>query len=1182
MKRIEALIVAFFCLAALAAGQSIRATLTGGVTDPTGAILPHARILITNTETGAETAVLSNSAGVYTAPFLAPGKYQVSVTLPGFKKYLHTGLVLQTEQTVTENILLQLGSASETVTVTAGTPLIDLATANSGQSLSAEQAEELPSNGRSPMGLAHLLYGVVAKGKHSMVQTRPFDNSAASDFSLGGGASESNEVLLNGVPNMEDAARVSAYSPELDAVQAVHVDEFNANADQGDTSGGVVDITTKSGTNQFHGTASEYYGGSRPFTAEPFFNPVGKAVPSVHFNQYAATMGGPVWIPHVINGHNKLFFFYAFEGYKGNSPATTIASVPTAAEREGDFSALLGLGSNYQLYNPYGATESSSGVITRNPIPNNCLTNTSSNCSTVANAGLTLDPVAQAYMKLIPMPNYDGASTNVTDGENNFYAADPTSNDYYSNEARVDYTVSNTNKSFFEFHRSHYNEGSGNVFGNALTGSTSVTNFLGGEASDVESFSPTMTLDTRLGFERTEEYGGPNSLGQNPTSLGFPGYIASNSRALALPYITFSDGASIPSLSGKTNTQEYYDDIQLFTELTKVWGRHTVKVGTDWRAQKESQLSSAVANGEFDFHSSNNDFVTASNGSNGVSQPFGGAFALFDLGLPTAGSYDIESKFQFNNWYFAEFAQDDWKMLPNLTVSYGVRLVHETPVTESNNQMANGWIPTAVNGATAAAAAAYAAIPNKPPLAPQAISPTGGVTYATPSDRTAYSTAALDVSPRIGFAYAPGFGHRKLAIRGGIGVYVNPFSDYDFGQSYGYSQTTGMTISNNSHLTPATTLSDPFPTAAPIVPPLGSALGYNTQLGNGVEYYDPGDKVPYSEKWTFDIQKQFGKTWLLEVGYMGKHEVHDAYNNDLSAVPLLPLLAQSEFPDATLTAELNKPVTNPFKGLLPGTAAVPNTTGYQTGSTLSVASLLQAYPEYTGVTERLIPAADQNFNAFLLRFGTQMEHGLAFNFNYEYARQLGAAGPQLNPGGPLWYGETTSDFPNHGSLMLTYQLPFGKGRTFSTSSRALDEIFGGYTVTSIYQFLSGTANSWGNVNYTGNFHDFDSHPHDYLTPSFNTSVFDTASKDQPNSYNYRTFPQYLLRSDPTNDVDLSLLKNFALAERVVLQPRFDAFNAFNRPQFSGPNLSPTSSSFGKISKQLNTGRELQLGVHILF
>ena len=303
---------------------------------------------------------------------------------------MHTGLVLQTEQTVTENITMSVGAVSETVTVEGNTPLVEVANASTGQTLTAEQVEDLPSNGRSPLGFARDEYGVVSKGKHSQSQTRPFDNSAADDFSLGGGNSSSNELLLNGVPNMQDSSRLAGYSPQLDSVDAVRVDEFSSDASYGDTSGGVVNITTKAGTNQFHGSLSEYYSGSRPLTAKPYFTAPGATVPSTHYNQFGGAIGGPIYIPHVINGHNRAFFEYAFEGYIGTLPATTIGSVPTQAERNGDFSALLAISPTYQLYNPYAVTATTSGgktTYTRKPIPGNVF----------ANAGLSVSQLAKNY-----------------------------------------------------------------------------------------------------------------------------------------------------------------------------------------------------------------------------------------------------------------------------------------------------------------------------------------------------------------------------------------------------------------------------------------------------------------------------------------------------------------------------------------------------------------------------------------------------------------------------------------------------------------------------------------------------------------------------------------------------------------------------------------------------------------
>jgi Carboxypeptidase regulatory-like domain len=1196
MKRIFPFVLAFVALASFATAQETLSKLTGRVTDPTGAVVPHAQVVVTNTETGSKTTVQSNNSGDYTVPFLNPGIYQVQASSPGFKNYVHSGLRLQTEQTVVENIVLSVGRVDQTVTVNAETPLIDTADASPGQSITAEQVEDLPSNGRAPLGFAHLEYGAVAKGKHSMSQVRPFDNSTADDFSLGGGNSSSNELLLNGVPNMQDSGRTAGFSPELDAVDAIHVDEFSANAALGDTSGGVVDITTKAGTNQFHGSASEYYNGSRPFQARPYFTSPTATITSTHFNQYAATIGGPVEIPRLVHGRNKLFFFYAFEGYTGNSPATTITSVPTQAERNGDFSALLGVTSADQLYNPFVGQNVTSGTTTywqRPAIPNNVF----------ANAGLKVDPVAAAYLKLIPLPNYTGSSAKA-DGEDNYYAYDPTTNNYKSNMGRVDWNVSDSDKVFFETHRSRYDNSQSNIFNNALSGTKSSVILWGGQVDNVKTFSPSLVLDSRLGFSRYETASGPNSLGTSPTSVGFQGYLASNSTALALPYMTFSDSAAIPSLSGNPGNSEDYDDIQLFASLNKTWGHHSFKVGPDIRENKDSVLSPGQANGQFTFKASNEDFVTASpnNAKLGVNQAFGGALALFELGLPSSAAYNLSTKFQYNEWYMGFFAQDDWKARPNLNISIGLRLEHETPVVESKNQMVTGWNSADTNVVTAPAKTNYAAIYPTAPApgnadlpAPSSFSPTGGIIYATGSNRSPYSPAGLYLSPRIGFAWSPDFSHGTLAIRGGAGIYVNPFNNYDHGQGYGFAQASDMNISLDNNQTPDTTMDDPFPVNSananynPIQPRLGSYFGINTNLGSGIVFYHPV-KVPYAEKFSLDVQKQFAKNWMVEIGGIRVVQIHGSYSNDLQAAAVVPYLSHTPAANSqdaiNVSNAMTTKVNNPFLGTMPGYtaasgAAIPNTTGLNTNKTLTVSQLVHSYPEYSGVTEQLNPGQYTDFNGLMAQLQKRMSDGLEFTFNFEYSRQLGTQ-TQLNAGGPLSYEETSSDFPLHASVIVLYQLPFGKGRTFLHDSKFLDEAVGGWEVTSIYQYLSGTPLGWGNVNYSGTFGGFNNNPHVTDKASFNTAGFDTVSADQPGSYNYRIFPASLLRSDATDNFDFSILKDFTIGDRVIIQPRVDAFNAFNRPQFSGANTKPTASTFGFITGQLNTPRSLQGGIHIRF
>ncbi len=1160
----------------VAYAQESYATLTGHVSDSTGARVPGATIDIRNEATGAVKTIQSNGVGDYTVPFLLPGPYTVTVSMTGFKTFSHKKITLLTEETVTENVTLDTGSVEQTVTVEGGTPLVDTANATTGQTLTADQVEDLPSNGRSPLGFARFEFGAIAKGKHAASQTRPFDNSTADDFSLGGGPSASNEVLLDGVPNMQDSSRLAGFSPELDAVNAVRVDEFSANADMGDTNGGTVNITTKSGTNQFHGSASEYYSGSRPLEAKTYFTPAGTQAASTHFNQFGGVISGPVSIPHIFNGRDRVFFMYAHEGYVGNSPASVITSVPTQAERTGDFSQLLGNTKNPQLYNPYsGVYNSTTKLVTRSAIPGNSF----------ANAGLSVSPVATDYLKYIPLPNYTGAST-TADGENNYFANDPSTDNYRSDEGRLDVNITHQNRFTFEAHQSEYDKTQANIFNDLLSGTSAKVILWGGFAEDVTTFNPTTNLDARLSLTRSENTSLPTSAGTSPTTFGFPSYIADNSNSLAIPYMTFSDSASIPSLSAQPGGQAFFDTIQLFSAFTKTIGKHTVKMGVDLREYKNSTSSGSNVNGAYTFKSATGGPLTATSSAAGPG--FGAALALFELGLPTSGTEAINPRFQYNSGYFAGFAQDDWKVMSNFTVSMGVRFENESSITESGNRAVTGFNPTLANAATAQAEANYANAPS-PYLAAANFQPTGGLIYATSNHRYAYQTPSMYISPRIGFAYAPAFDHGKLSIRGGFGIYVNPFNDYNAPQSYGFSGTTSYlgNSTNQTNQVPVSNLSDPFdPSINPIQLPYGSYLGPNTNLGSSAIFFSKLH-VPYTEKASLDVEKQIGRSWMVEVSAFSAHSVHLSSSLNVSAIPLLPYLVHSNFPNQAVTTALNAPVTNPFKGLFPAAVTpngitVPNGTGLNTSSTISTAALLNAYPEYSSVTEQLVANQNGNFNALMFHVTKRMSYGLQFDANYEWSRNLGAQST-LNQGDTPQYGETTSDYPQHVTLTLMYQLPFGHGHAFANKSHWEDEAIGGWEVSTIYQALSGQPIQWGNVNYSGNFSDFQNHPHDASgTPSFNTAGFDTNPADQPNSYNYRTFPQYLLRGDANNNFDFSVLKNFTLGNRFILQPRIDAFNAFNHPQFNTANVSPTSSSFGKISGQLNSPRQLQGGVHIIF
>ncbi len=1164
MKRLL-LLLSLVYLANAVFAQEFRSTLTGRVLDPSGAPVPNVHLLITNTATGAQSEVTSGKDGYYTAPSLTPGPYQITGSVHGFKKYVHSGINIQTAQSVTENVQLEIGNTAETVLVTADAPLIDSATATSGQVLTTHEVENLPSNGRSPIGFVRDEYGVVPKEKHALAVVRPFDNSGGGDFSLGGGNASSNEVLLNGVPNMEDSSRTAGFSPSMDAVNEIRVDQFESDAAYGDTSGGTVNITTKSGTNQFHGTLSEFNETSALAAGLWFNNASGVKNPVTRQNQYGGTIGGPVVIPKVFNGHDKLFFFYAYEGFKDSTPTSVFSTVPTAAERGGDFSALLKLGKSYQLYNPFTGTLSGSKVA-RQPFAGNVIPNS------------LLNPVALAYLKFYPEPNLPGKA----DGENNFISTTPTVDNYFSNMGRLDYNVSSNNKVFFDFHQSDWVQTGGNVFSNIATGTTTDVGMWGGVLDDVQTFSPTMVLDARLGFSRTDN--ATNilpSLGFNAGSLGFPSYIGANATSAVLPAIKLSDINS--TLSGKNGGPSYFDNIQLYATLTKVWGAHTLKIGPDIRSNKLSQFNSGYPSGYYTF---GNNWVTSGTGA--ANQPFGGSLASLLLGLPTAGEYDIYEPTTSSNFYYAFFLQDDWKVKHNLTLNLGLRVEHETPIVESHNRETVGFDPTAVNAVTQAAEAAYASIyaasAAKYPVlvAPSAFQPTGGLLFATPDHRSGYSTQTVMVSPRIGLAWAPDKLHNRTVFRGGFGIYFNPFNDYNTGPSTGFSQITQLVSTNNNYLSPAATLSDPFPLGSnPIQQPTGSSLGVNTYLGNDITFLTPNPKTPYSVRWSFDIQHQFGKDWMVDIGYIGSHQVNLSYTNCLSAAtssgscngtPPLQYLTMSPYRDAALTTLMGSSVRNPFAGLLPGTQL--------NGSTTSLATLLGPFPQFTDVTQKLVPGGYAWFHMLAVRITKRFSNGLQFNINYEHSRQLETS--QLQTGGPLVYTETTSDFPDHFVLTGSYNLPFGRGAKFLSNANGLvNALVGGWTLNAIYMIESGAPLSWNNMIYSGgNLH----YNPTNLAAAFDVTQFDRNSADQPNQYNYRTFPQMFnnLRSEGANNADLSLLKNFNFTERVKLQYRFEAFNALNRTQFGAANLDPTKSTFGTITSQANSARAIQMGLRLQF
>ena len=1144
MLRRITLIAAIAAISSFA--QEFRATLTGRVNDPTGLAVPGASVDAVKADTNTRFHTVSGADGFYTLPLLPPGTYNLTTEAKGFKTYVQDGITLGTNQRVAQDVQLTIGDTTQSVVVTADAQLLESVTASTGQVISTREVENLPVNGRSPMALAYLGFGVISNEARD--QERPFENAGLSNQAIGGAAGGANEMLLDGVPNIgttgQSGLRV-AYSPPIDSVSEVKVEAFNVDAAYGRSGGGTIEITTKGGTNQLHGSLFEFNQNSF-LNATPFFTNASGGTKTVgRQNNYGVTVGGPVVLPKVYNGRNKLFFFFAWENWQDSGPNPVITTVPTAAERQGDFSALLALGPQYQLYDPATA-KLVNGVVNRTAFAGNLIPSS------------RLSPVAQNYFKLIPAPNQAGSK----DGTSNYFAALSTLQTYHSYNGRMDYNVSDRNKLTGSLHESLWQQDSNQVLGVA-SGETAYRSTWGASIDDVHTFTPTLIGDLRAGFSRYRPYYVQYNIGYDATTLGFPSYINGNATVPQIPQIAFSDAYN--GIAGGHQTNQPLNSYQLLGTLSKTLGKHSLKAGAEGRRYQFSQVNWTAAAGSYSF-----DSTWVKQTSTGSGPQNGGSLAAFDLGLPTSGSYTFNAFSTQDSYYYAGFVNDDWHARPNLTVNLGLRWEYSSPSVERYNRQSNGFDLTAVNAVTKAAEAAYAAKPIAQ-LPASAFLPTGGLTFSTPGNRNSYNTPKNSFAPRAGLSWTPGFLKQKTVIRAGAGIFYYPYPVVTQPQP-GFTYTNSFVATNDSYVTPAATLSNPFP--AGLQPAPGASAGINTSLGQSVSFYNQNLRNEYSFRWDLDVQHQFGKDMLLEVGYTGNHSVHLLTSESLGALPA-QYLSTSPVRDAATINALGASVTNPFATLLPGSTL--------NGSTISVSNLLRPYPEFSGVTENYVNNGSSYFHQVAARFQKRFSAGLQFNVNWQHSRLMEKVSYlNNNPGAyNLENRVSASDRPNRLIVNETYDLPFGKGRRFLSNAHWLtDSLLGGWSVAGIYSFQSGAPLAWGNVIYLGGDLNYD--PRN-INHTFDTTRFVTASSAQLAS-NLRTFPTQFnnLRVDTTNNVDLNVGKAFSIFERAKLIYRVEAFNLLNHAQFSAPNLTPTASNFGVVTAQSNLPRALQMSLRLVF
>jgi hypothetical protein len=1133
------------------AGQVSSASLEGIIQDPTGASVANAAIEVLNTSTGVKTSAKTNSEGrFFLASLPAGGPYSVFVEAAGFKKEERPGLVLQVSQAARIEITLQVGSSSETVQVTSAAPLLETTTAEMGSVIGNRSIVNLPLNQRNPYALVFLAPGVTGS------VTAQYNSQ---NISINGGRPGTTEILVDGIPSsppLVNPIQGFAVFPSVDAVQEFKVQTNSYSAEFGRAGSGLVNLIYKSGTNQYHGSAFEFLRNSDLDANSFFANLHGTPLASFKRSQFGGSLGGPIQIPKLYHGRDKTFFFFAYEGLRQGSAAAVTATVPTALQRVGDFSQTLNsAGQKVIIYDPATTLPSGSAYV-RQPFPGNVIPSS------------RIDPVAANVVKYYPAPNQTGT----TSGSNNFYASGKSVLNSDQIDAKVDENLNERNRFFVRYSRRNLAQPFAALFPAAQVvaeNGNSQPQISNSVAVDYTySLNPTLLFEFRYGFARTLINFLPVSDGFNPTSLGLPAYIAQNADRLLFPgfaaanYYTLGDAAQGQYRHGA------FESHLLGATATKVLTSHVLKFGAEGRLLRANDAESGSSTGNFNFTAA----ITQGPNPSAATATAGNSIASMLLGIGS-GTMTIGSKnAATQSKYYGFFLQDDWKVTRKLTLNVGLRYGFDVPRTERYNRMET------FDPAVASPVAAKVAIPGL----------VGGVQYVgvNGAGRQQYATDFWGFDPRFGFAWQL---NSTLVVRGGYGIFHSPSLRTAAATvgNYGFSATTTYTGSPNG-LTPSVYLSNPFPTG--INQPAGSSqgllAGYGTLLSNPLT----GDnRVGYTQNWDLDLQKPLWGNLLLDLAYVGNHGLHlnQAGETDYNINQLTP---QS----LALGSALQQSVPNPFFGLI--------TTGPLAAATVPRSLLVAPFPQYTTVQASYPTGGYTIYHAVQLKVEKRFSHGLnvllAFTGqklidNYSIISNVGNnSGIQniYNPAGER--SISSNDISKRLVVSGSYVLPFGRGQMFGAQwNKALDAVLGGWQTNGIATAQTGfplavtttNSSSSGSTSLRPNNNGTSAKLSGPISSRLN-GYLSAAVFSQPAPFTFGNTPRTLpdVRAPGTQNIDLSLFKNFQLLERLTLQFRAEAFNVLNQVVFGSPNVVLSSGQFGVISSQSNSPRTIQFALKIIF
>ncbi len=1142
--------------------QDARGTITGTVQDASKGVIPGASVTITNVTMGTAVTVVTNELGWFQAPYLIPGAYSVTVELTGFKKYAREVEVRVNDRLGLE-IPLEVGASVETVTVTADTPLLETTNASLGQVVDSRRISELPTAHGDPYALISLANGVSYTGSARL--DRPFEPTHIVGYAMDGTRGNRSDLTIDGVPSTATANAgevIASYVPPADTLQEFKVQTATFDAASGNTEGGVTNLSTKSGTNSLRGTV--YFNKTPPklFANDFFANANNIPLSDFSYNRYGGTAGGPVMLPGY-DGRRRTFFLYGFEGIHEARPRNNgTPTVPSAKMRNGDFSELLALGPQYQIYNPFTRRAVAGGRFQQDPFPGNIIP-----------PGL-INPVSKKVLEYIPMPLTAGRS----DGTNNFQNPGLLEEiKYASNTIRVDHVVSNKQRLFGRVSWYDRNSNYNNYFGNLSTGEW--FKFVSRQAAfdHVYVVSPSTVLNLRYGynwFVRGTD-SNPENHDFDLTSLGFPAAYNSSIPDGIRRFPRFDiSGYQGTATAGEERPNETHS---FMATLNKTAGAHSMKSGVEYRRYREpDRFFANNQTGQFNFTSA----WTRGPLDNSPEAPGGGlgqSFASFLLGIPSSGSVVRAAEYDEASTTWGFFVQDDWRVGSRLTLNLGLRYEYELPLTEVDNRSVRGFDPAFVQPIEAAVRARYALNPT-PEVPASQFNVRGGLTFpgVDGEPRGLYATPKNNFMPRLGLAYRL---DDKTSLRAGYGVFYGFLGQRrgDVIQS-GFSQTTSLVPSLDNGLTFIETLSNPF--QGGIQEPVGAALGPQTFVGQSITYFDPNPSSPRMQRWQIGIQRELPGRWVWDIAYVGNRGSDIQTNRNLNSLPL-QYLSTSPVRDQARIDYLSQNVPNPFVNQLPTTAI-----GDLRGTNIQRQRLLRPYPGFDAVNTTTNEGKSW-YDALQTGIQRRFSAGYTIGVNYTYSQFmeqvdfLNAADPEPSK------VVSSQDVPHRMTVNGIVELPVGRGRRFAGDAHgAVEAIIGGWQMQGIYTYQSGFPVSFGNVLFTGNLDDI-ALPANQRTVTrwFNTDGFNKVGTQQLGS-NVRTFPLRLdsVRTDTVNNLDLSIIKNTMIAGK-NLQFRFESLNALNHPLFLPPAAGDaTAVAFGQVgaAAQNNYARRTQVMVKFLF